>query len=184
MKETKLILGINKDIDEQIIKERKADLNKIIKFLLRQTHHCLTTESFEASNLHKMSFYEFLFEVGMFKKNKFFDRYTEDEKAEAEERYLNALTLSVQGTAMVILKREVKHIFVNAYNKLIMSLFKSNHDCQICIDPYAATQYITKYVTKSESGMSLLLKAINDEVTSLNQMDRLNALSNALDKNR
>ena len=120
----------------------------------------------------------------MFKRNKFFDSYTDEEKAEAEERYLNALTLSVQGTAIVILKREVKHIFVNAYNKLIMALFKSNHDCQICIDPYAATQYITKYVTKSESGMSLLLKAINDSVTSLNQMDRLNALSSALDKNR
>ena len=35
--ETKLIQGISKDIDDQIIKARKDDLNKIVKFLIRQT---------------------------------------------------------------------------------------------------------------------------------------------------
>ena len=38
MDETKLILGISKDEDEAIVKERKQDLNKITKFLIRQTH--------------------------------------------------------------------------------------------------------------------------------------------------
>ena len=46
-------------------------------------------------------------------------------------------------------------------------------DLQICIDPYAATQYVTKYVTKSESGMSMLLKAIHEETTNLKQMEPL-----------
>ena len=36
--ETKLIRALPKDADEKIIKARKNDLNKIIKFLLRQTH--------------------------------------------------------------------------------------------------------------------------------------------------
>ena len=65
-----------------------------------------------------------------------------------------------------------------------MNIFKSNHDLQLCIDPYSATQYMTKYVTKVEAGISELLKAINEETTSLKQLDKLNAFANVLDKNR
>ena len=36
--ETKLVLAISKDIEESDIKERKKDLSKIIKFLIRQTY--------------------------------------------------------------------------------------------------------------------------------------------------
>ena len=39
-------------------------------------------------------------------------------------------------------------------------------------------------MTKAESGLSQLMKAINDETTSLKQMDKLNALANVLDKHR
>ena len=35
--ETKLIRGMSKDTDEKIVKARKDDLNKIMKFLVRQT---------------------------------------------------------------------------------------------------------------------------------------------------
>ena len=41
MDETKLILGISKDEDEQVVKEHKKDLNKIINFLVRQTHESI-----------------------------------------------------------------------------------------------------------------------------------------------
>ena len=65
-----------------------------------------------------------------------------------------------------------------------MILHQANHDIQLVIDPYAATQYVTKYITKNEAGTSQLLKAIDEETSYSNQMDKLNALSNALDKNR
>ena len=40
------------------------------------------------------------------------------------------------------------------------------------------------YLTKNESGMSKLLKAVNDESTHLNHLDKLNALASVLDKHR
>ena len=89
------------------------------------------------------------------------------EKEEARERYLNAISSSIQGSAIIILKREVKDVFVNAYNKQVMNLFKSNMDLQICIDPYAAGQYILNYVNKAEAGTTKLARAINEETTSL-----------------
>ena len=39
-------------------------------------------------------------------------------------------------------------------------------------------------MTKNESGISKLLKAVNDETLGLGQMDRLNALASVLDKHR
>ena len=183
--ETKLVLGISKDTDESIVKERKKDLNKIINFLIRQTYD---NNSFKKTNnweiLKEMSFYEFLHAAGMFLSNKPFEEYTEDEKKYAKCRYLNALTASVQGTAMVVLKRKVKDIFINGFNKKIMSLLKANHDIQICIDQYAAAQYICGYITKNEAGMSRLLKAVNEESTNLTQIEKLNALASVLDKHR
>ena len=63
-------------------------------------------------------------------------------------------------------------------------MFKANHDLQLCIDPHGAAQYMFNNLTKSESGMSVLNKAINNETSSLSQIERLNALANVLDKNR
>ena len=120
----------------------------------------------------------------MFVDQKKIEGYTEEEKANAKLRYLNAISASVQGTASVILKRKVKDIFVNGYNKQIMRIFKANHDLQLCIDQYACAQYICGYLTKNESGMSKLLKAVNDESTHMNKIDKLNALASVLDKHR
>ena len=178
--ETKLIFGITEDIEDNVIKARKKDLNKIIHFLIRQTH----TTNGNWSKLKSMNFYEFLYSAGMFAEVKHFDDYSEDEKQEAKKRYLEALSVSVQGKAMLVLKREVKDIFVNAYNVRIMQLFKANHDLQICIDPYAAAQYICGYLTKNESGMSKLLKAVDEETNSMNKIEKLNALAAVLDKHR
>ena len=120
----------------------------------------------------------------MFVEDKLIQNYTDDEKEAAKSRYLNALSASVQGTAMVFMKRKVKDIFVNGFNKKIMRIFKANHDLQICIGQYSVAQYICGYLTKNESGMSKLLKAVNEETSNLNQIDRLNALASVLDKHR
>ena len=111
-------------------------------------------------------------------------KYTDDEKQEAKSRYLDALSASAQGTAIVVLKRDVKNIFVNGYNSSIMRLHRANHDLQICIDHYAAAQYVCGYLTKNESGISKLLKAVNEESNNLKESDKLNALASVLDKHR
>ena len=183
--ETKLVFGMPKDTEEDVIKERKKDLNKIVNYLIRQTHvEKNLNDSDTWKTLEKMTFWEFLFEVGMFSVNKKLEDCTEKEKKHAKLRYLNAIAVSVQGTAIVVLKRKVKDIFINGYNKTIMKLQKSNHDIQICIDQYSCAQYVCGYLTKNESGISKLLKAVNEETSNLTQIDKLNALASVLDKHR
>ena len=183
--ETKLVLGIPKDADDSILKVRKNDLNKITKYLIRQTYTDQDINELESwKQLQKMDFWKFLYEVGMFSREKMFSDLDDEDKAQAKERYLNAISASVQGTAMVVLKREVKDVFVNGYNPMIMRLHKANHDLQICIDQYSCAQYICGYLTKNESGMSKLLKAVNEETNNLKQVDKLNALASVLDKHR
>ena len=65
-----------------------------------------------------------------------------------------------------------------------MRLHKANHDLQICIDHYSCAQYICGYLTKNESGISRLLKAVNEETNNLSQLEKLNALASILDKHR
>ena len=69
--ETRLVKGISKDIDEEVIKTRKKDLDKIIKFLVRQTYTEKKIEDHQGwKNLQGLDFWQFLYEVGMFKENK------------------------------------------------------------------------------------------------------------------
>ena len=120
-------------MDEEIVKERKKDLRKIINFLIRQTYVDGTqNENQNWEKLKDLNFWEFLYTVGMFVDDKSIQNYSDDEKEAAKSRYLNALSASVQGTAMVFMKRKVKDIFVNGFNKKIMRIFKANHDLQIC----------------------------------------------------
>jgi len=42
-------------------------------------------------------------------------------------------------------------------------VFNPNEDIQFITDEYAVAEYICNYVTKNESGLSSLLKNINDE---------------------
>ena len=152
--ETKVILGLTKDTNESVIKERKKDLNKIVSYIIRQTY--LAGTEYENKNwkqLKNQNFWTFLYSVGMFVEDKPFEAYSEEEKNEAKLRYTNALSAAVQGSAMVVLKREVKDLFINGYNKKIMRIFKANHDLQICIDQYSVAQYICGYLTKNEEGM-------------------------------
>ena len=183
--ETKLIAALSKDADEDFANECKKDLNKILKYLQRQTYnesHFIDESCLNA--LTSMTFYDFLYEVGMFDENIDISRTDEKEMKKAKKRYILALSSGIRGRAVVLLKREVKDIFVNGYCKEIMRLHLANIDIQICIDPHAVTQYILGYLMKNEAGQSRLLKAIDIETNSLSQMEKLNALSSVLDKHR
>ena len=134
--------------------------------------------------MKEMTFLEFLYKVGMFTERKSLLSYSENEIKEAKIRYHNALSTSIKGTGMVLLKREVKDIFTNGYNKKIMKLHFANHDIQIVIDQYACAQYVCGYLTKNEGGISKLLKAVNEECVNENQLKKINKLSAVLDKHR
>ena len=131
--ETTVIKGVSKDTDEKLIKTRKEDLSKVIKYLIRQTHTEKNLDDHEGwKKLQGLSFWRFLYEAGMFRGNKALEDFTETEQQEAKLRYLDAISVSVQGTAIVVLKRKVKDIFVNGYNASIMRLLVlSTYDVDI-----------------------------------------------------
>ena len=61
------------------------------------------------------------------------------------------------------LKRRPADILTNNFNKKLLKLHQANQDIQFITDEYAVAEYICNYVTKNESGLSSLLKNINDE---------------------
>ena len=102
----------------------------------------------------------------------------------AFKRYLDAISASVKGSGSVFLQRRTKDIFTNNFNRRLMEVHKANHDLQIVVDQYACAQYVVGYLTKNESGMSKLLKAVNDQAKDIPNMDLINQLSSVLDKHR
>ena len=133
MDKTKLILGMSKELNDLEISKRTRDLRKINKFLIRETfkhQEFENTDNFEI--LRTKSFLQFLNEVGMFEEEK--AQYSQQEIKAATQRYYNALSASIEGTGAVLIKREVKDLFTNGYNKNIRRLHQSNHDFQVVID--------------------------------------------------
>jgi len=55
-----------------------------------------------------------------------------------------------------------------------MEIHEANHDIQLCLDPYAVAQYVVGYLTKNESGMSALLKKVDEEYTNLSDIEKIN----------
>ena len=49
---------------------------------------------------------------------------------------------------------------------------------------YACAQYVVGYLTKNESGMSKLLKAVNDQSKGMSNSDVIKEISSVLDKHR
>ena len=118
------------------IKEMESETKKLTVLIsitrkrkeLRQSH----IEEFQ--KLKSLSFLEFLFEVGMFVKEKKLEGYSEHEKMNAYNRYLDALSASVKGTGSVFLKRETKDLFTNNFNRRLLGIHKANHDIQMVVD--------------------------------------------------
>ena len=134
MNKTTFILGISKELDEETVNQRRNDLKKIKKYLIRQSYSETPEESSDLQYLKLLSFIEFLHEVGMFEKEKSLTEYSRKEKLDAYHRYINALSTSVKGTGSVFLKRDAKDLFTNNYNRSLMGVHKANHDIQIVVD--------------------------------------------------
>ena len=98
--ETRLVFGMPKDIDDNEVKTRIKDLNKIIKFLIRQTY----VENSTKLQDQDMDFYEFLYSVGMFADEKRFADYSDVEKQNAKLRYLKDFHLKVDQETNLVLQ--------------------------------------------------------------------------------
>ena len=68
MNKTTFILGMSKSLDDNEIKERKTDLMKIRKYLIRQTHteDGSNKETPQLEYFNNLTFIQYLHDVGMF----------------------------------------------------------------------------------------------------------------------
>ena len=181
---TEFVFGFPNDVDEDQLKKAKQDYRKIRKYLLRITYGEKFKDSEEWKIFKKLTFNEFLYHVGMFREGKQID--DEGEFVIARKRYLEALRCEVKSSGLVLLKRNTQDIFTNNFNKILIKLHQANQDIQFISDEYAVAQYICNYLTKNESGISGLLKNINDEAlkSGENVMETIKKLGKALDKGR
>ena len=84
------LVGFPEDTDKTVLKKAKADYDKIRKFLWRLTHDDDFKKSERWQQFIQMSFYQYLYAVGMFDTVD----WTETEaQRRARDRYLTALRL-------------------------------------------------------------------------------------------
>jgi hypothetical protein len=62
------------------------------------------------------------------------------------------------------LKRRLRKLFVNPYNKKMLSLRPANMDMQFVLHAYACATYISDYINKSNRGMSKMLTDTLSEI--------------------
>lgn len=82
---------------------------------------------------------------------------------------------------IIYLKRNVKDIWINNYNKHLLRLWNANMDIQFVLDAYSCIMYILSYITKAEHEMGALLKQAQaearqgntDPVTELKCLDSI-----------
>ena len=78
------------------------------------------------------------------------------------DEYILAIRSSVK-SATIFLKRTPSEIRVNAYNPGLIKAWRANMDIQFVTNVFACAMYIAAYVTKSQRGMSELLRKAADE---------------------
>ena len=136
MNKTKFILGMSKELDIEEKENRKKDLQKIKKYLIRQTfsEDSSISASMALKQFQELSFIQFLYDVGMFKGNKKLEECSRNEKDIAYKRYIAAISASIKGSGSVFLQRDTKDVMTNNFNRRIMEIHQANHDVQIVVD--------------------------------------------------
>ena len=82
-----------------------------------------------------------------------------------EERYLRALQAGIERPT-VFHKRKLKHLMVNAFNRDFLTTWEANVDIQHILNPWAATMYVASYISKSQRGLSSLMRAVSSGIFS------------------
>ena len=96
-----------------------------------------------------------------------------------EQDHIKMIRIGLE-KAKIFLKRAPDEIRINAYNPMMLSLHKANMDTQFSLDPYACSMYCVDYISKSENGMSKLLREALDELEKGNNKvrERLRVIAN------
>ena len=74
-----------------------------------------------------------------------------------EENYLLAIRSSLNA-ATIFLKRNPNEIHINNYNADYLAAWRANMHIHYVLDVYACAVYIADYISKSQKGMSELLR--------------------------
>ena len=74
-----------------------------------------------------------------------------------EDIYISAIQSSLN-TPTVFLKRSPNELRINNYNPACLKAWRANMDIQFVLDVYACAVYIANYISKSQKGMSDLLR--------------------------
>ena len=79
-----------------------------------------------------------------------------------EEKYISAVRTSIHRPT-IFLKRTYAETRVNNYNSSVLHAWRANIDVQFVLDVYACATYVASYLTKSQRGMSELLRKATNE---------------------
>ena len=74
-----------------------------------------------------------------------------------ESEYTTAVQTSIR-SKKIFLKRSLREIHINNYNKHTLKAWQANMDIQFILDTYACATYVVQYITKGTRGLSKLLK--------------------------
>ncbi|CAF4391999.1 unnamed protein product [Rotaria socialis] len=142
--------------DEKFTKKEREEISKNKQNVIKEL------ENISKDKDNSLTFEEFLEHVNM-----------------NEEEYIKMIRSELE-KAKVFLKRAPNEIRINAYNPMIMSLHRANMDIQFILVPYACLTYCVNYISKSENGMSKLLREAFNELQKGNHTvkERLRVLAN------
>ncbi|KAK3933221.1 ATP-dependent DNA helicase PIF4 [Frankliniella fusca] len=135
MRDRKILLPLSNDVDEQ----EKLKARKLWSEIKEQTEVI-------AKNHEDCSFDEYLAYLNV-----------------DEQSYFQALRSKLKRPT-VFLGRNLNERRVNAYNREMLILWEAHMDIQLVVSPYGCVKYIVSYVSKSQKGMSKLLKEVADKV--------------------
>ncbi|CAI5685860.1 unnamed protein product, partial [Oreochromis niloticus] len=81
----------------------------------------------------------------------------------------------------LILKRDPKDCWINNYNPDLLEAWNSNLDVSLILNAYSCIEYLCKYITKKESGLSEYLKTVidNSDKNTVNECDEMRAVMQA-----
>ena len=104
------------DYPKELLKKAKDDYMKIRKYLLRFSHEMSEMDPVEVERFKSFTFYDFLYEVGMFEEGQNSSNKVFQQKA--KERYLTALRCEIKSSGVLLIKRTTQDIFTNNFNKV------------------------------------------------------------------
>ncbi|CAI5689228.1 unnamed protein product [Oreochromis niloticus] len=86
----------------------------------------------------------------------------------------------------LILKRDPNECWINNYNPDLLEAWNSNLDVSLILNAYSCIEYLCKYITKKESGLSEYLKTVidNSDKNTVNECDEMRAVMQAYSKKR